>query len=177
MRIYLDCFPCFVRQALDAARFATDDEEVHKRVVRDVLCLAADMDVRQTPPVIGQQVHRLIQEVTGKEDPYHEQKRRSNELALRLYAEMKRDVKEAVNPFETAVRLAIAGNILDFGVNSQLEHAHAEKVIKAARNAEFDGTELPVLLDCKIGQMILRRSDVSDPICVTENGETIRAES
>lgn len=148
MRIYLDCFPCFVRQALDAARFATDDKEIHKKVVREVLCLAAEMDIHQPPPVIGQHVHRLIREITGKEDPYHEQKRRSNELALRLYAEMKQDVQEAANPLEAAVRLGIAGNILDFGVNSQLEHAQAEKVIGAALNAEFDGTELPVLIDC-----------------------------
>lgn len=147
MRIYLDCFPCFVRQALDAARFATDDEEVHKKVVRDVLCLAAEMDVQQSPPVIGQQVHRLIRQVTGKEDPYHEQKRRSNELALRLYSETKQDVDEAPNPVEAAVRLAIAGNILDFGVNSSLEYAYAEKVIGAALNAEFDCGELPAFLE------------------------------
>jgi hypothetical protein len=142
MRIYLDCFPCFVRQALDAARFATDDEDVHKKVVRDVLCLAAEMDMHQPPPVIGQHVHRLIREITGKEDPYCEQKRRSNELALRLYAEMEQDVQEAPNPLAAAIRLAIAGNILDFGVNSRLEHAQAEKVIGAALRDEFDGTEL-----------------------------------
>jgi len=148
MRTYLDCFPCFLRQALDAARFATDDKEVHKRVIQNVLRLATQTDMHNPPPVIGQHVHRLIRQVTGKEDPYHEQKRRSNELALRLYAEMKQDVEEAANPLEAAIRLAIAGNILDFGVNSQLEHAHAEKVIGAALNAEFDGTELPVLIDC-----------------------------
>jgi len=142
MRTYLDCFPCFVRQALDAARFATDDEEIHKRVVRDALRLAAETDMHRPPPFIGQQVHRLIREITGQEDPYHEQKHRSNELALRLYAEMRQDVEEASNPLEAAVRLAIAGNILDFGVNSQLEHAHAEKVIGAALCEEFDDTEL-----------------------------------
>jgi len=142
MRTYLDCFPCFVRQALDAARFATEDEEVHKKVVRDVLCLTAGMDMHQPPPVIGQQVHRLIREITGQEDPYHEQKRRSNELALRLYGEMEQDVQEAPDPLEAAIRLAIAGNILDFGMNSRLEHAHAEKVIGAALRDEFDSTEL-----------------------------------
>ena len=88
MRIYLDCFPCFLRQALDAARFATEDKEVHKRVIQDVLRLAIQTDMHNPPPVIGQQVHRLIRQITGKEDPYAEQKRRSNELALRLCSEM-----------------------------------------------------------------------------------------
>lgn len=142
MRIYLDCFPCFLRQALDAARFATDDENVHETVVQHVLCLVSEMDIRQSPPVIGQQIHRLIRQITGKADPYHQQKRLSNELALRLYSEMKQDVDEAPNPLEAAVRLAIAGNILDFGVNSSLEFCHAENVIGAALNEEFDSSEL-----------------------------------
>ncbi len=148
MRIYLDCFPCFVRQALDAARFATDDEEVHTAVVQNVLRLAAQTDMHNPPPVIGQQVHRLIREITGKEDPYREQKQQSNELALRLYSEMRQDVEEAPNPLEAAVRLAIAGNILDFGVNSSLEYDHAEKVIGTALDAEFDCKELSDFVDC-----------------------------
>jgi uncharacterized protein with ATP-grasp and redox domains len=148
MRTYLDCFPCFLRQALDAARFATEDEQIHARVVQEVLHLAAQMDTHQPPPVVGQHIHRLIRKITGKEDPYYVQKRRSNELALRLYAELERDVAEAPNPLEAAVRLAIAGNILDFGVNSSLEYAQAEQVIGAALDAEFDGNELSAFADC-----------------------------
>jgi len=147
MRTYLDCFPCFVRQALDAARFATDDEQIHTRVVQAVLHLAARMDRHEPPPVIGQQIHRLIRQVTGKDDPYDEPKRRSNELALRLYGELEQDVAEAADPLEAAVRLAIAGNILDFGVNSSLEYAQAEQVINAALDADFDGHELPAFAD------------------------------
>jgi len=147
MQTYLDCFPCFVRQALDAARFATDDEQIHTRVVQEVLHLATRMDTHQPPPVIGQQVHRLIRKISGQEDPYYEQKHRSNELALRLYGELEQDVAGAAEPLEAAVRLAIAGNILDFGVNSSLEYAQAERVINAALDAEFDGCELSAFSD------------------------------
>jgi len=37
MRIFLDCIPCFVRQALDSARFVTDDERIHEQVIQEVL--------------------------------------------------------------------------------------------------------------------------------------------
>ena len=47
MRIYLDCISCFVRQALDSARLATDDEQIHEKVVREVLRLAVDLDMSQ----------------------------------------------------------------------------------------------------------------------------------
>jgi uncharacterized protein with ATP-grasp and redox domains len=36
MQIYLDCIPCFVRQALDSARLVTDDEQIHEKVSRKV---------------------------------------------------------------------------------------------------------------------------------------------
>ena len=147
MHIYLDCFPCFLRQALDAARFATNDQEVHETVIRAVLRLATEMDMCQPPPVIGQQVHRLIRRITGEQDPYREQKHRSNELALRLYPEVRPEVERAPDPIEAAVRLAIAGNILDFGVNSSLQYSYAEEVITGALKEEFDGTDLPVFVD------------------------------
>lgn len=35
MRVHLDCFPCFLRQTLDAVRFVTDDEAVHEAVLRE----------------------------------------------------------------------------------------------------------------------------------------------
>ena len=60
MRIFLDCIPCFVRQALDSARLVTDDEQIHEQVVRAVLRLASDLDMSQSPPAIGQQIHRVI---------------------------------------------------------------------------------------------------------------------
>ena len=81
MRIFLDCIPCFVRQALDSARLATDDEQIHEKVVREVLRLAADLDISQSPPVIGQQIHRLIRKLVDNTDPYRELKQRFNRLA------------------------------------------------------------------------------------------------
>jgi hypothetical protein len=147
MRTYLGCFPCFLRQALDAARFATADEQVHATAVQRVLRLAAEMDIRQPPPVMGQQIHRLIRQITGKADPYRQQKHLSNELALGLYSELTRDVDEAPNPLQTALRLAIAGNILDFGVYSSLERAYVERGIAVALKADFDQRELPSFID------------------------------
>ena len=48
----LDCIPCFLRQALEAARFATKDEAVHEQVIRHVLRMAAEMDLMQLVEVI-----------------------------------------------------------------------------------------------------------------------------
>jgi len=129
MHIYLDCIPCFIRQSLDAARLATEDVHIHEKVVRGVLGLANNLDMSQSPPVIGQKIHRLIRELVGVEDPYHNVKQQFNNVALKLYSEMRNSILESEGRLETAVRLAIAGNIIDFGINSTLQEAELEKTI------------------------------------------------
>ena len=70
MRSFLDCVPCFLRQALDAARFASDDEAIHGQVLRAALRSASELDLHTTPPAMGQQLRRLIRQLTGDPDPY-----------------------------------------------------------------------------------------------------------
>jgi len=147
MQIYLDCIPCFVRQALDAAKMATDDKKIHEQVVRQVLVLANELDMSQSPPAIGQQIHRLIREMVGQDDPYHGIKRRFNNLALRLYPELRKQIVSSNNPLETAIRLAIAGNIIDFGVNGSVNESDLNKAISESLTADFDSRQLQSFQD------------------------------
>ncbi len=142
MQIYLDCIPCFVRQALDSARLVTDDEQIHEKVVREVLRLAADLDMSQSPPVIGQRIHRLIRKLICNNDPYHELKERFNRLALRMCAELEERVRTSEDPLETTVRLAIAGNIIDLGVKTSIKESDVEKIIRDCLTADFDSRQV-----------------------------------
>ena len=142
MRIFLDCIPCFVRQALDSARLATDDEQIHEKVVREVLRLAVDLDMSQSPPAIGQQIHRLIRELIGDDDPYRELKRRYNRLALRICDELKERVRTSKDSLEITIRLAIAGNIIDLGVKTSIKESDIEQIINNSLTTDFDGQQI-----------------------------------
>jgi uncharacterized protein with ATP-grasp and redox domains len=147
MRTYFDCMPCFVRQALDAARLATDDEQIHEKVVRKVLRLAAELDMSQSPPAMGQEIHRLIRNLASSDDPYRKIKRRFNNLALKLYPELRKQIVGSNHRLETAIRLAIAGNIIDFGVNSSVNESDLHKAISESLTADFDNMQLESFLD------------------------------
>lgn len=120
MKTHFDCIPCIIRQALDSARLVTDDEQIHEQILREVLAAAAQMDLEQSPPVMAQTIHRRLRELTGQADPYREVKNRFNQLALKLYSQFRIRLQETGTPLEVAVRLAIAGNIIDLGVKSSL---------------------------------------------------------
>ncbi len=115
MKTYLDCYPCLLRQALDAARIAGADEGQQKAVLDRVLDLLTQMDPSSTPPEIGDRVHRTVRREVGDGDPYRMAKAASTREALALYPQMKALLAAAEDPLETAVRLSIAGNIIDFG--------------------------------------------------------------
>jgi len=139
MKTSLDCLPCFVRQSLDAARFVTPDVAVHEEVMREVLRMTADLDLHQAPPVVAQRIHRRLRELTGIEDPYAEVKNRFNQIALGLLPELTAIVKAADDPFLCAVRLAIAGNIIDLGANSQLSEKEVLRSVAMAQQEPFFG--------------------------------------
>ena len=169
MHIYLDCIPCFIRQSLDAARLATERVDIHEKVVRGVIGLVNNLDMSQSPPIIGQKIHRLIRELLGSEDPYHDVKQQFNNIALKLYTKMRDLIIESENSLETAVRLAIAGNIIDFGLNSTLQETELEKTlsqclieehanmqIESFRNAIDEAEDILYLVD-NAGEIIFDR--------------------
>lgn len=120
MKTYLDCIPCFFRQALAAARISSGDEEVHRHVLNSVSLMIPDLALDATPPEIAQQVYRIVYEITGNNDPYLEAKKNANESALALYSRMKDMVDYSNEPLETACKLAIAGNAIDLGPRSEI---------------------------------------------------------
>ncbi len=133
MKTHLDCVPCFIRQALEAVRMVTDDEAAQGEIIRRALKkLASEMDMSRPPPVLGQRIHRLIRELTGSRDPYREVKKRFNQYALELYPEMKRRIESFPDALEAGVRIAVAGNIIDFGVNADLNDAQVLQAIDDA---------------------------------------------
>jgi len=144
MQTYLDCIPCFVRQALDAARRTTQDCRVHERVVREVLRLASNLDMSQSPPKIAQQIHRLVREQTGIKDPYFKVKKQFNNASLELYSKMRQLIIESDDPLNTAIRLAIAGNIIDLGVKSQLQETDLTETINKCLSEEITDMQLEV---------------------------------
>jgi len=115
MKVYYECAPCFMRQAREALDLATDDEELKLRVMEKILEL---LNERFTDGMvsneIGTAVHRLIKEMTGIKDPYLPLKRRSTDIAGKFIPVAEKYLRKH-RDLESHVRVAITGNIIDFG--------------------------------------------------------------
>jgi len=85
-----------------------------------------------TSPEIQQQLHHKLKEISGIGDFYHNEKRESNRAALALYQSWKPKVQESRHAFNLALRLSIAGNIMDYGARSSFNLQQTiERVVMA----------------------------------------------
>lgn len=94
---------------------ATKDQE--REILLQTLALLQGIPDGATPPEIGAKVHRLVRKLTGVDDPYQAVKHAATESALMLLPELQALVDRSNDPLDTALRLSIAGNIIDFGPN------------------------------------------------------------
>jgi len=120
MRTSLDCFPCFLRQALDATRMATQDAEIQRKVLNSVLSILSNISIQATPPEIAHLVHLRVKSITGNFDPYKETKKKQNELALRYESNLGSLIIEMSNPLKVALMLSAIGNSIDLAPSPQL---------------------------------------------------------
>ncbi|MHC2994558.1 MAG: DUF89 family protein [Candidatus Atribacteria bacterium] len=134
MRTYLDCIPCFYRQALDTARIAGADEIVQKKIIDELSRLIPNFSLETAPPEMGRAIYSLVGKISGVKDPFKEIKENSNKSALKLYPELKQEINNSEDRLLTAIKLSIAGNVIDYGVKNSL---NVEEEINKIFNRDF----------------------------------------
>ena len=139
MKTYHECVPCFIRQTIDTARLTTDDPAIHEKALREILTIISQMDFQRSPVVTGRSIQRLIQQLTGVHDPYKQLKQQFNRLVLDLYSMLEQRVNAAANRFETAARLALAGNMIDFGSGQTISASDVVATIETSLSAIICG--------------------------------------
>jgi uncharacterized protein with ATP-grasp and redox domains len=115
VKVHLECIPCLLRQALDAARMSSTDAVTRETALREVMNYLSNEQWDRTTPELATRVHRIIKKVTGNTDPYSQLKKKYNYVALGYYPKLKFIVENSEDPLLAAVKVAITGNVIDFG--------------------------------------------------------------
>ena len=119
MKTYLDCIPCFFKQALEASRISGAPSELQREILIEVAKAVQTFPLESTPPEMGKIIHTIIKRKVPNGDPYKEIRRETNDLVLSIYPRLKEIVSSSSNRLLKAVELAIYGNVIDYGPNSK----------------------------------------------------------
>ena len=110
-----------MNQALRAAKITTDNPQLIKKILSETGKMIQDIPLENTPPQTGRLIYQKISEITGVTDPYAEIKQQNIKQVLELYPSLQKQIRKSADPLRTAVRLAIAGNVIDLGVNRDFD--------------------------------------------------------
>jgi len=119
MKVHYECLACQINQCQKIAELSTEDLEKRKKaMVFSAKLFAKHFNEDSIPAVVGSEVFLELYEYLGVDDPFREYKDKSNKLAQRVVENLK---KKLEIDLRTALKLAIAGNVIDFAVGYEPE--------------------------------------------------------
>ena len=110
----LDCKLCILGSLKNLFRIYQLDEDDKSIILNQYLHYLSSIGPEVISPMAARELHRLIDQFNVNHDPFSDLKKRSNDLVLSHYDKYMQLIRSSPDPFDTALRLSIAGNILDF---------------------------------------------------------------
>jgi uncharacterized protein with ATP-grasp and redox domains len=134
MKIELDCFPCYLKQALDVSRDLTEDVDKHKLIMNETVKLLTDIERYHSSPELARETHKIVKRITGIDDPYKKIKKDSIKASIKLYPKILDFLQEKNNELYWALNISAKGNIIDAAINRDI---NIERIIEFELEREF----------------------------------------
>ncbi len=158
MKVHYECAACFLRQTREALDLATDDESLKMDITEKVLKLVSETYRKgAVSNFIGTEVHRTIKNETGNNDPYSKEREISNDIAIDFLPQVEKILGEK-NNLENYVKVAIAGNVIDFGALGLEMDMEALIINTMKKDPTIDNTK-ELENDLKISKKVLYLAD------------------
>jgi len=116
-----ECIACFMSQVLRTGRLLGLDDEKVTSLMTETGSLFSRFRLDHAPPRNARMIYDLINRYAGTDDPFRQLKDRATAHALGLYRELETEVGKSADPVGLAIRLAITGNVIDFGIASDYD--------------------------------------------------------
>nr|VFK01263.1 MAG: hypothetical protein BECKLFY1418A_GA0070994_11402 [Candidatus Kentron sp. LFY] len=145
MRNRVECYPCLLKQAVEAGKMATDDEAVHWEILQEALEKIGAVGEEWLPIVMGKEMQAIVRRLADHRDPYGDIKEEYNEKAKRLLSVLEAEIDRSENAFLAALKVIAIANIIDFGAfhPDQLDLAG---FFRAKSSSDFKGDIEPTVL-------------------------------
>lgn len=116
----LDCLPCFYGQIARTLNYAGVNGDRGREITHKAETIIANASLDEVPARTTTLIHRLLRQETGS-DPYRQVKEAYNHIALGMLPDLKRRSAGSADQLQAAVRAAIAGNVIDFGIYETID--------------------------------------------------------
>jgi len=140
------CFYCFTRAFEKLIKKADISIEAKNSFTLEMINLYSNKWNELMSPEFSRELHVILKSYTHNPDPYRQEKKENNDQALKMSSDLEKMIQRSNDPFNTAMRLAIAGNIIDFAASDTF---NLQSTIDSALHVEL-AIDHSVLLKNKI---------------------------
>ena len=141
MKINFKCYDCIFKLILELSeKLGGSNDEKKKALANEMLKHFTDISSRggSPPELLAHLWGDINVRESGTFDPMAEIKHNSTQLALKLLPQLRKIVEHSPDPFDAALCLAVAGNIIDYGINRDLDLTGVEESILSVINQPYD---------------------------------------
>jgi len=140
VNVALDCIPCYIKQTINTLEQTEIHEEQAREIIYQTLSLLPQLDPQGIPAENSTFILRKVNELMGIEDPFHNAKQESNDLALKLLPQLKERIHQSLDPLFMSLQIAVAGNIIDMGIlkDFDVEGSIGEAIEKSFARDDYE---------------------------------------
>ena len=136
MKLNADCCYCLMKRKMSEIENCNDEEKRGEYIRRAMVAIGSAKD-KETSPVVLARTDQIYADIFG-ELPNFERferiKKEYNTLVLGMYPSIEARVKESGDEILLALKLAMAGNYIDFGAMGTIENDKLHALLEKAEN-------------------------------------------
>ena len=143
MKLKNQCIECLEREVIKISKKVSDDLTVREAIKDYGDSVLKEHKTTATAPYITGLVYDYAKEKSGVTDPYYHEKHIFNKMALEFIDQLNLNdlIHDSKDAFDTALRLSIAGNIIDFSIGKDIKKQDVKQSIDDSLNALIFGIE------------------------------------
>ena len=135
MNVKLECIPCFFKQVQKIC----SECEIDKFKCMDYFKKVSDMildekNFSKTPPEISMKIYEILSNGDENYDPYRDKKEKLSKKLLKIENLLREEINKSDDRILTGLKLAISGNIIDFGAKDDVDFGEIFKNIEKVKN-------------------------------------------
>jgi uncharacterized protein with ATP-grasp and redox domains len=150
MKMQPECMLCLYNQSLRVTKVLECGRDCAESIMHEAARVISCVDMDATPPEAAALLYPAIAEVAGVSDIYAAKKVESTDRAMKIAPLMRERIEESANPVEAAIKVSVAGNVLDFATEkiydfeeecekifeSDFSVYHGKEILKRLENAK-----------------------------------------
>ena len=121
MNIKPDCLVCLYNQALKTTKLLGLNDKKSAEILLEVAKILPKYSLQNTAPQIAKDTYALIEKLTNNSDPLQKAKEISIKEAKSFKLFLYEKIEKSDNKLLTALKIAVAGNVIDFGAKQQFK--------------------------------------------------------